>query len=96
MLRDQYEQMAELQDHHWWFAAKRRIVDTLVRQYATHGGDRRPAANWVLDAGCGDGRLCYELRHDLLRQPRLNPAPDWEALTAPLRALQELNLAGVD
>jgi len=39
---------------------------------------------------------CYELRHDLLRQPRLNPAPDWEALTAPLRALQELNLAGVD
>ncbi|MDP7479891.1 MAG: methyltransferase domain-containing protein [Vicinamibacterales bacterium] len=62
MLRDQYEQMAELQDHHWWFAAKRRIVDTLVRQYATHGGDRRPAANWVLDAGCGTGSMLPVLR----------------------------------
>ena len=62
MQRDQYEQMAKLQDHHWWFAAKRRIVDTLVRRYATPSGDRRPSASWILDAGCGTGAMIPVLR----------------------------------
>ena len=62
MERDQYERMAELQDHHWWFVAKRRIVDTLVRQCATRSGDRRPSAGWVLDAGCGTGAMIPVLR----------------------------------
>ena len=62
MERDQYERMAELQDHHWWFVAKRRIVDTLVRQCTTRSGDRRPSAGWVLDAGCGTGAMIPVLR----------------------------------
>ena len=57
MQRDQYERMAELQDHHWWFVAKRRIVDALVRRYALPSGDRRCSTGWVLDAGCGTGAM---------------------------------------
>ena len=49
--------MAELQDHHWWFAAKRRIVGALVRQYAIPAGDRPVSTGWVLDAGCGTGAM---------------------------------------
>ncbi len=64
MERDQYAQMAELQDTHWWFAAKRQIVDTLVRQYAPHppDDDAQPTTSWVLDAGCGTGAMVPVLR----------------------------------
>ena len=57
MQRDEYERMAELQDHHWWFEAKRRIVGALVQQYADLSGDRPPSTGWVLDAGCGTGAM---------------------------------------
>ena len=64
MERNQYAQMAALQDRHWWFAAKRRIVDALVRQYGPRplGDDERPSAGWVLDAGCGTGSMIPVLR----------------------------------
>jgi SAM-dependent methyltransferase len=50
MERDVYARMAELEQEHWWFVARRAIlVETLTRLV-----DLPPAAR-VLEAGCGTG-----------------------------------------
>ena len=59
---DQYERMAELQDHHWWFVAKRRIVDALIRKHATTPTPGQFSESWVLDAGCGTGSMLPVMR----------------------------------
>ena len=50
MRRDLFELHAELEQDHWWFAARRHIVRELVRRVAPP----RPGA-LVLDVGCGTG-----------------------------------------
>jgi len=50
MDRQVYVRMAELEDRHWWFAARRRILtEVLARLVAL------PAAPRLLEAGCGTG-----------------------------------------
>ncbi len=50
MDRQVYARMAELEDRHWWFAARRRILtEVLARLVAL------PAAPRLLEAGCGTG-----------------------------------------
>ncbi len=50
MDRQVYARMAELEDRHWWFAGRRRIVtEVLARLVAL------PAAPRLLEAGCGTG-----------------------------------------
>lgn len=44
-----YQQMAELQAQHWWFAARRQILATLIRQFAL------PVDAEILEIGCGTG-----------------------------------------
>ena len=50
MERVVYQQMAELDDRHWWYRARRKILADLIRREA-----RVPAKSRVLEIGCGTG-----------------------------------------
>ncbi len=50
MDRQVYTRMAELEDEHWWFVARRRILTDVLQRYAN-----LPAAPRILEAGCGTG-----------------------------------------
>ena len=50
MERVVYQQMAELDDRHWWYRARRRILADLIRR------EGRPRAGArILEIGCGTG-----------------------------------------
>jgi SAM-dependent methyltransferase len=47
-----YEEYARVQDVHWWFVARRRILAAVLgRRLGTHGDSARR----ILDVGCGTG-----------------------------------------
>lgn len=50
MERAVYDRMAALEDSHWWFVARRRLVASLIDRFTPA---QRPAR--VLEAGCGTG-----------------------------------------
>lgn len=50
MERVVYEQMAELDQRHWWYRARREVLATLIRRRV-----RPPAGAHVLEIGCGTG-----------------------------------------
>ncbi len=50
MERAVFDRMAELDQHHWWFIARRRILDSLIRRVV-----RPPKNARVLEVGCGTG-----------------------------------------
>ena len=50
MERVVYQQMAELDERHWWYRARRRILAELIRREA-----RPPANAQILEIGCGTG-----------------------------------------
>ena len=50
-----YQELYEVEDHHWWFRSRRRVVASLL------GNVRLPAQPRILDAGCGTGRNLVEL-----------------------------------
>ena len=58
MERREYDVMERLQDHHWWFAAKRTVVSGLLSRHCPprRKGDR------VLEIGCGTGAMIPVLR----------------------------------
>ncbi len=47
--------MLEVDEHHWWYRGRRRIIDVELRRLPL------PAEADVLDAGCGSGRTLPEL-----------------------------------
>jgi SAM-dependent methyltransferase len=50
MERIVYQQMAELDERHWWYRARREVLAELIRR------DARPPANAkILEIGCGTG-----------------------------------------
>lgn len=53
MREDIYHRMYEVEEHHWWFSAKREIIISLLRRFLppTDGMPR------VADVGCGVGGL---------------------------------------
>ena len=50
MERVVYEKMAELDERHWWYCARREILAALIRRVV-----RPPADAAVLEIGCGTG-----------------------------------------
>jgi SAM-dependent methyltransferase len=50
MERVVYEQMAELDQRHWWYRARREVLATLIRRRV-----RPPAGAHLLEIGCGTG-----------------------------------------
>ena len=44
-----YREMARTEEEHWWFIARRRIVETVISSLDL------PAEARILDAGCGTG-----------------------------------------
>ncbi len=50
MERIVYEQMAELDQRHWWYRARREVLAALIRREA-----QPPANAHVLEIGCGTG-----------------------------------------
>jgi SAM-dependent methyltransferase len=49
-----YRELYELEDRHWWFRSRRRVVRALLEQ-----AELGPAPR-ILDAGCGTGRNIVE------------------------------------
>ncbi len=59
MQEDVYQSMFEVEDRHWWYTAKQRIVLSLLRRYlAPHNGSRPRIA----DLGCGCGAMLARLK----------------------------------
>jgi protein-L-isoaspartate O-methyltransferase len=50
MERIVYETMAELDDRHWWYRARREVLAALIRRKALP-----PAGARLLEVGCGTG-----------------------------------------
>ena len=50
MERIVYEQMAELDQRHWWYRARREVIAALIRRLAPPPADAR-----ILEVGCGTG-----------------------------------------
>jgi SAM-dependent methyltransferase len=50
MERVVYQQMAELDERHWWYRARRRIIADLIRREIRPGPDAQ-----ILELGCGTG-----------------------------------------
>ena len=49
MDKDIFHQMVKIEEHHWWFAARRKIVDGVIASlHLPHDAE-------ILEAGCGTG-----------------------------------------
>jgi SAM-dependent methyltransferase len=58
MERAVYEQMAELDERHWWYRARREVLAALIGRLA-----RPPAGARILEIGCGTGHNLPMLGH---------------------------------
>jgi 2-polyprenyl-3-methyl-5-hydroxy-6-metoxy-1,4-benzoquinol methylase len=60
MREELYDEMFEMEQRHWWFAAKHQIVSSLLRRYLPRvENGSRPR---IADLGCGCGMLLSKLR----------------------------------
>lgn len=50
MDRDVYNRMSELENHHWWFSARRDIISTLISRIVSPADGIK-----ILEVGCGSG-----------------------------------------
>ena len=57
MERAVFDRMAELDQHHWWFIARRRILKALIARVV-----RPPKKARILEVGCGLGLASLVLR----------------------------------
>lgn len=58
---EEYEKMFRVEDRHWWFSGKRKLVGAILSKLSKHGNI--PAGARILDVGCGTGGM-----HLLLQQ----------------------------
>src|SRR5262245_8520729 len=61
MRDDVYEEMFRIEDTHWWYVSKQRIVENLIDRYAKRNGADRLK---IADLGCGCGAMLNRLRAD--------------------------------
>src|SRR5437016_8075999 len=52
MQQHTYSIMYEVEEHHWWFVGRRRIIEGFVAAVCREIGKRKPR---ILDVGCGTG-----------------------------------------
>src|SRR2546421_7004211 len=52
MQQHTYSIMYEVEEKHWWFAGRRRIIAAFVKKVCQNLGETRPR---ILDVGCGTG-----------------------------------------
>lgn len=50
MRRQAYQEMKTNEDHHWWFVARRKIIQKVLNKYVDVSPD-----NKILEIGCGSG-----------------------------------------
>jgi SAM-dependent methyltransferase len=66
---DIYREMASVQGRHWWFVARRQILDRIIASLAL------PAGASILEIGCGPGgNLAMLARHGTLQAMETDPA----------------------
>jgi SAM-dependent methyltransferase len=65
----EYElQTHEVEDHHWWYQGRRRVLERTIQRLALPAGAR------ILDAGCGSGRNMVDLaRHGTVTGIEFSP-----------------------
>ena len=52
----EYERMYRLEDSYWWFVARHRLIEALLRtRYGAPGAQSEPLS--ILDIGCGTGAM---------------------------------------
>jgi len=98
-----YAIMREVEDRHWWYVGRRRIIASWVASVCREIGKQRPR---ILDVGCGTGTLAfvaalegarYVVAFDLDRdaavatreQARANRVSRVASFAGPLEALHE-------
>ena len=52
MMQHAYPLLYELEESHWWYLGRRRIIASFVKQICEQVTDHRPR---ILDVGCGTG-----------------------------------------
>jgi SAM-dependent methyltransferase len=88
MDRQAYAEMYELEDEHWWFRGRRRVIWALL------GHADLPPAPRLLDAGCGTGRNLVEFGV-LGSASGVDPSADAVAYCAE-RGLEHVRQAGLE
>ena len=68
-MRDsEFRAMLALDDRHWWYRGRRRVLAAVLDRLAL------PPAATILDAGCGSGRTLDDLaRRGSVKGVELNP-----------------------
>jgi ubiquinone/menaquinone biosynthesis C-methylase UbiE len=55
---EEYAKMYTLEDSHWWFLGKRKVVDKMISKYVSLSSQDQ-----ILDVGCGTGGMMSLLRN---------------------------------